>query len=116
MNMCIFWLLLTKFHMYIEIYFYARNNRKKSEKDPPRRQPTTPGATQANQGGGRHAKVAVAGPTWRAPPLVWPAMSLIHVTPPGVHLRRPKQWRFDPMARTCCHMAHGLLTHDKMVL
>jgi hypothetical protein len=44
--------------MYIEIYLYAENNRKKSELDPPRRQPTTPGTTWASQGGGRHAKEA----------------------------------------------------------
>ena len=47
---------------------------------------------------------------------MWPATSPIRVTPPGVHLRRPKTCQFDPMARTCCHMDHGLPTHYKMVL
>jgi len=46
--------------MYIEIYLYAGNNRKKSELDPPGRQPTRPGASWARQGGRRHARVADA--------------------------------------------------------
>jgi len=54
--------------MYIEIYLYVGNNRKKSELDTPRRQPTTPGATLASQGGGRLAKVATTRPTWQVPP------------------------------------------------
>jgi hypothetical protein len=102
--------------MYIEIYLYAENNRKKRKKNPPGRQPTTPGATYANQGGGSHAKGAAAGPTWRVPPPTWPTTSPIHVTPPGVHPRHPKPCLFDPRARTCCNMDHGFLTCDKIVL
>jgi len=55
--------------MYIEIYLYAGNNRKKSEKDPPGRQPTTPGAKgqpgwQAPcQGGGHRAHLAGTTPS-----------------------------------------------------
>ena len=67
-------------------------------------------APKANQGGRHHAKVVATGPTWRAPPLAWPATSPIHVTSPGVHLRRPKSCWFDLMARTCCHMDYGFPT------